>query len=317
VVANIIGKDLRGKDTVQEFVGTPCTTDLFYLGECCRWDEVRQELYWIDVPTGRFFRAHADGPKVEIVKMHQLAGWFTALAPLKDRSQGWIVALNQSILRLEESGRSALLASPEAHNNGEVRMNDGSADPWGQFWIGSMAFDYELGRASLYRFNESTGAKTVLSNVTISNGLGWSADRKNMYYVDSGPGRLYVFDVDVLGDVSNQQVLVQLDVKNDGTPDGLCIDEEGALWVAVWGSSEVRRYSPSGEQLARVHLPTSQPSCCAIGGANGTTLYITTAQEDMSDEQLAREPDAGRLFCVDVGVAGTPLLAFTPDVLEQ
>jgi len=82
------------------------------------------------------------------------------------------------------------------------------------------------------------------------------------------------------------------------------------LWLAVWGGYEVRRYSPRGEQLARVQIATAQPSCCAIGGANGTTLYVTTAREDMSDELLEREADAGRLFTVDVGVAGTPLLAY-------
>jgi sugar lactone lactonase YvrE len=302
---------------VQEFAATACTTDLFYLGECCRWDEVREELYWVDVTTGRFFRARVDGPKVEITKMYQVAGWLTAVAPMQERELGWIVALNQSLLRLDESGRATLLASPEAHQNGEVRMNDGSADPWGQFWVGSMAFDYGVGRASLYRFHESTGVKTVLSKVTISNGLAWSVDRKTMYYVDSGPGALYALDVDDVGDVSNQRVLMQLDVESDGTPDGLCIDEEGALWVAIWGAGEVRRYSPTGEQLARVTVPTSQPSCCAIGGSNGTTLYITTAQEDMSEEQLEREPDAGRLFCVDVGVRGTPLLAYQAAMADE
>jgi sugar lactone lactonase YvrE len=133
-----------------------------------------------------------------------------------------------------------------------------------------------------------------------------------MYYVDSGPGTVYAFDVDEHGDVSEQRVFIQFDVVNEGTADGLCMDQEGALWLAVWGGYEVRRYSPTGEQLARVRISTAQPSCCTIGGANGTTLYITTAREDMSEEQLAKEPDAGRLFAVDVGVAGRPLLAYRP-----
>ena len=191
-------------------------------------------------------------------------------------------------------------------------MNDGTADPWGRFWIGSMAFSAEAGRGSLYRFHESSGVQTVLSNVTISNGIGWSSDLRTMYYVDSGPGTVYAFDVDEHGDVSEQRVFIQFDVVNEGTADGLCMDQEGALWLAVWGGYEVRRYSPTGEQLARVRISTAQPSCCTIGGANGTTLYITTAREDMSEEQLAKEPDAGRLFAVDVGVAGRPLLAYRP-----
>jgi len=143
--------------------------------------------------------------------------------------------------------------------------------------------------------------------VTISNGIGWSPDQRTMYYVDSGPGTIYAFDVDGRGDVSGKRVFAQFDTASQGTPDGLCVDEQGAIWVAVWGGYEVRRYAPTGEQLGSVRVPTAQPSCCAIGGANRTTLYVTTAQEGMAAEVLAREPDAGRLFCADVGVAGLAL----------
>jgi sugar lactone lactonase YvrE len=173
-----------------------------------------------------------------------------------------------------------------------------------------MAFSAEVGRGSLYRFHESSGVETVVANVTISNGIGWSNDLRTMYYVDSGPGTVYAFDVDEHGDVSEQRVLIQFDVPNEGTADGLCMDKEGNMWLAVWGGYEVRRYSPAGEQLAHVRISTAQPSCCTLGGANGTTLYVTTAREDMSEEQLAQEPDAGRLFAVDVGVTGRPLLAY-------
>jgi sugar lactone lactonase YvrE len=189
-------------------------------------------------------------------------------------------------------------------------MNDGSADPWGRFWIGSMAFDYEPGRASLYRFHESTGPQSVLSGVTISNGIGWSPDGRRMYYVDSAPGTITTFDVDPHGEIANPRPFAQLDVATEGSPDGLCVDSEGSIWVAVWGGYEVRRYAPSGEQIGRVRIDTAQPSCCAIGGANATTLYVTTAREHMTPEQLGAEPNAGRLFCVDVGVAGRPINSY-------
>jgi sugar lactone lactonase YvrE len=186
-------------------------------------------------------------------------------------------------------------------------MNDGSADPWGRFWIGSMAFDYEPGRASLYRYHQSTGSQTMLSDVTISNGIGWSPDERTMYYVDSAPGTISIFDVDGFGEISNPRLFVQVDVATEGAPDGLCVDSEGAIWVAMWGGYEVRRYAPNAEQIGRVRIDTAQPSCCAIGGVNGTTLYITTAREDMTSEQLEREPNAGRLLCVEVGIAGQPV----------
>src|ERR1019366_6223765 len=141
-----------------------------------------------------------------------------------------------------------------------------------------MARDATPGRGSLYRYDALMGAELMFGDVSISNGLGWSPDQRSMYYVDSGPGTIYTFDVE-----------------GEGAPDGLCIGVNGAIWVAVWGGYEVRAYAPSGEQFARVSVATAQPSCCAIGGANGTTLYVTTAQEDLEPAMLDAEPDAGRL----------------------
>jgi sugar lactone lactonase YvrE len=296
------------------WVADACTTDAYFLGESCRWDEVRQELYWVNVDAGEFFRAHADGRRIDVIRRYDLGGYVTALAPMEDRREGWLVARDQSLFSLSESGDLTELVSTERHS--AVRTNDGAADPWGRFWIGSMAFDEEKGRGSLYSFHESTGLSTVVPGVTISNGLGWSLDRRTMYYVDSGPGAVFAFDVDERGDVTNQRVFAQLDVSSEGTPDGLCVDAEGALWVALWGGYEVRRYAASGEVIGHVRLSTAQPSCCAIGGASATTLYITTAQENMSRDLLGKEPDAGRLYCVDVGVRGLELNPYRSHLRE-
>lgn len=295
---------------MKEFVAEPCTTDLYFLGESCRWDEVRGELLWVDLDAGRFYRATADGPQVEIITSYEVEGTLTAVAPMKNRDEGWIVATNQSIAVLDLEGHLRELDRPEAAQASRVRMNDGAVDPWGSFWIGSMAYDAEPGLGNLYRYSDITGIETILQGLTISNGLGWSPDRRTMYFVDSGPSVVYAFDVDDEGSVSNQRILIQLGHENEGDPDGLCVDAEGALWVALWGGYEVRRYSPKGELIARVMIPTLQPACCAIGGANGTMLYVTTSSEDMSTEQLDLEPNAGRLFYVDVEVAGLALNAF-------
>jgi sugar lactone lactonase YvrE len=295
---------------LREFVAEPCTTDLYYLGESCRWDEVRGELYWVDLDAGRFFRATADATRVDIIATYEVAGTLSAMAPMRDRREGWIVATNQSIAILDTNGQLRVLDAPEEVRASRVRMNDAAADPWGAFWFGSMAYDAEPGSGNLFRYAETTGTETVLRGLTVSNGLGWSPDRRVMYFADSGPSVVYAFDVDDDGGVASQRTLIQLDHESEGDPDGLCVDAEGALWVAVWGGSEVRRYSAAGEWIARVSLPTSQPASCAIGGTNGTTLYVTTAREDMSLEQLERESEAGRIFGVDVGVPGLALNAF-------
>jgi sugar lactone lactonase YvrE len=203
-----------------------------------------------------------------------------------------------------------VLELAQLEDDPKMLLNDGAADPWGSFWVGSLAADEEPGRGSVYRFSPSTGAQSMFGDVTVSNGLGWSPDRSTLYYVDSGPGTIRTFDVDGRGDISNPRLFAQFDIATEGTPDGLCIDDEGFLWVAVWGGYEVRRYAPTGELEARVSVSTAQPSCCAIGGTNGTTLYITTAQEGMSAAQLDAEPDAGRLFAVNVDVPGRPLETF-------
>lgn len=148
--------------------------------------------------------------------------------------------------------------------------------------------------------------------IAMSNGLGWSPDQRTFYYVDSGFGFIYAYDVDSRGDLSNRRIFASFEVELEGTPDGLCVDMEGCIWVAVWGGAEVRRYAPSGKMIAHVAIDTFQPSSCAIGGENGTTLYVTTAREDMAPEQLERETYAGQLFCADVGVRGGALLAYQP-----
>ncbi len=292
---------------MQEFVAEPCTTDLYFLGECCRWDEVRCELYWVDVHEGHFFRANADHTSVEVVHRYDLGGNVSALAPLLNRDDGWIVAMDQSLWMLGESGQIREVARLEPDDGDAMVLNDGAADPWGSFWVGSMAANEAPGRGSVFRFRQSTGAHTMFGGVTISNGIGWSPDRTTLYFVDSGPGTIHSYDVVGRGALSGPRVFAQFDTTTEGTPDGLCVDDEGFIWVAVWGGYEVRRYAPTGELVARVSVATAQPSCCAIGGANGTTLYVTTAQEDLPASALENEPDAGRLFAVDVGVRGRPL----------
>jgi len=300
---------------VQEYEASAMSTERYELGECCRWDDVRTELSWVDVPAGRFYCA-STSKGFSVLRTYQVEGFLSAVAPFAQRSEGWIVGTNQSIAHLQESGDVVELARPEARNAPDVRMNDGACDPWGRFLVGSMALDVAPGRGSLYRFESGRAVETLFSSVTVSNGLGWSPDRHTMYYVDSGPGTIHTIDVDDAGNLGEKKLFLHFDPIGVRTPDGLCVDEEGCLWVAFWDGGEVRRFAPSGEQLARVALPVSRPTCCALGGDSGTALYITTAWEGLSDERLAKETDAGRIFSVDVGVKGLAINSFATTSLE-
>ena len=297
---------------MKEFVADVCSSAPDFLGECCRWDEVHSELMWVNQSSGpgQVYRAMVEGTRVTVVRRYELPGSPSAFAPLSDPDQGWIVAMDQSLVLMDREGSLREVAVPEAHHGRDVHTNDGAADPWGRFWIGSMGNAADDGLGSLYRYDAREGLTTVMEGLTISNGIAWSPDRATMYHVDSGPGTIRAYDVDESGELSSPRVFAQFDVAREGTPDGICLDENGALWVAVWGGYEVRHYSPQAELLGRVRLDTAQPSSCALGGPDGTTLYITTAQEDMSAEQLAAQPHAGRLFCASVGVRGLPLASF-------
>ena len=297
---------------MREYVAQACTTGADFLGESCRWDETRQELMWVDqlAGPGHLYRARADGARVDVQRRYDLPGSISAFAPLRGHRDRWIVAMDMALWTMDIEGALEPLVALERPAGDPVHLNDGAADPWGRFWVGSMANDAAAGRASLYRYDPRRGATTVMDGLTISNGLGWSPSLDTMYFVDSGPGTIFAFDVDDEGEISKQRVFAQFDVPVEGTPDGLCVDVEGALWVAVWGGYEVRRYSPEGDVIARVRVDTAQPSSCALGGANGTTLYITTARDELSEEQLAREELAGRLFCAEVGVQGLSMCHF-------
>lgn len=128
-----------------------------------------------------------------------------------------------------------------------------------------------------------------------------------MYYADSSTQTISVFDYDVeTAAIANRSTLATVD-PGDGMPDGLCVNSEGCLWVAIWGAGQVRRYTPDGAQAAVVEMAARQPSCCALGGPGGRHLFITTARADLPEEALAAEPDTGRVFVTEVKVPGPPV----------
>ena len=290
----------------------PVSKERVDIGECCRWDAVSQRLLWVDVFTGRLFVARFDGHQLDTTSVVEVPGHLTAVAPLANREEGWVIASNQGFSTLTPGGLTTALCHPEAGKGGAVRMNDGSCDPAGRFWAGSMAYDASPGAGSLYRLDGADRWTTVLTGVTISNGLGWSPDGRQMYYVDSGPGTVsaLAYDVDT-GEATARRLLISVD-PSEGVPDGLCVDADGFLWVAIWGAGQVRRYSPEGVQTAVVEVPATQPTCCTLGGADGTTLFITTARLDLSQTALAEQPDAGRVFACIVGIPGRPVQEFSP-----
>ena len=199
------------------------------------------------------------------------------------------------------SDNGVVTTLPEIWSDPSVRMNDGACDPRGRFFAGTMAYDAAPGRGSLYRLNEDGSTSTVLDGLTISNGLAFSPDGATAIFVDSATRQVRRYLVpDDDGEWSDFQVLVEIS-ETLGTPDGLCLDSEGGVWVALWNGSAVHRYSPAGNLTDVVTLPVTQVTACTLGGPDGKTLYITTSALGI-DRSL--EPSAGAVFAREVKIPG-------------
>jgi sugar lactone lactonase YvrE len=290
-------------------VAVPCSAQPGLLSEGPRWDAERDELLWVDIIRQRLHRARvgADGQLHEAapIQFDRFVGAATPAA-----GGGYVLAAGPGFLFADESGAVRELAQPEAGRD-DVRMNDGACDPQGRFWAGTVAHDESPGAGVLYRLELDGTCTTVLTGLTISNGISWSPDGTTMYLSDSGVARIDAFDFDgASGDLSRRRTIVEI-TEPGVAPDGLTVDDAGDLWVAMWGGAALRRYGPDGSPLVAVPVPADRPTSCAFGGPDRTTLFFTTAREGLGESELARQPDAGRVFCVGgLGVTGPPCATY-------
>ena len=219
---------------------------------------------------------------------------------------GYVVAAGPGFLFVDEDGSVRDLAQPEAGRT-DVRMNDGACDSQGRFWAGTMAYDESPGAGALYRLELDGSCTTVLTGLTIANGIGWSPDGSTMYLNDSGTGCLETFRFDSdSGAITDRRTLVRSD-QPGVVPDGLTVDAEGGIWVAWWGGGAVNRYAPDGSLLASIRAAGRATHLMRLRRARAGTLFVTTAREGLDDDALARQPDCGRVFAISgLGVRGLP-----------
>ena len=246
------------------------------LGEGPRWDAATGALLWVDI-EGRMLHRW-DGSRVETRRFDERIG---CAAPTDD---GDVVVGLASRLALASSGET-LARFP---HGADVRANDGACDPSGRLWVGTMHLQQLPGAAALYRLDGGT-LTPKLEGLTISNGLGWSADGAHMWFVDTPTQRIVEYAYD--GELGEQRTFAAIE-KADGSPDGLAVDDQDGVWVGLWGGSCVRRYAPDGDLDRVIALPAANVTACCFGGPDRRTLFITTAAPD------------GRLYAVDVDVAG-------------
>jgi sugar lactone lactonase YvrE len=280
------------------------------LGEGLRWDARRGELLGVDILAGRVYRVRVtETGSLSLVRDYRVPGTVGAIAPVQG-DDGWVLVAGRDFVHLSLDGSLRLLAQVAPTG---TRMNDGACDPQGRFWAGTLADDFRAGGGALYRLDGNGRVEVILRDLTISNGLGWSPDGATMYLADSGPRLVHAFDFDSeRGTISDGRVLVTVD-EAVGAPDGLTIDADGDLWVAIYGGGRVERYSPEGVLRDTLLLPALQSTSCAFAGTSLNCLYVTTATEGWSDEERRAEPAAGLVYRFDTDATGRSAELFRPD----
>ena len=275
------------------------------VGEAPHWDEQAGSLLFVDLTGGTVFRYDRSGTQVGSFSVGQEVG-----AVVPRCSGGLVLAVRDGIAVTSDAGEGFALTAPVERGISGNRMNDAKCDPAGRLFAGTTAFDFSPHSAALYRVEPDWSFERVAGDVTQSNGIAWSPDGAQMYFIDSATQGVDVFDFDVgTGSAGNRRRLVTIE-RARGVPDGMTTDSRGNLWVACFGGAAVRCYSSAGVLLDEVLFPVAQVTSCAFGGSDLADLYVTSAAYRLSADQLKIEPHAGATFVCRPGAAGLPASSF-------
>jgi len=276
------------------------------LGEGAFWNHATNEFFWIDIEGKQL---HIYNPKSKENTSYNMPSRIGTVVPTTNGKI--LVALEDGIYTFDRlTKKLSQFASIEA-DIPTNRFNDGKCDPAGRLWAGTIRMDGTEAAAKLYSIEGDGSFKERLDNITISNGIVWSKDAKTMYYIDTPTKKIRAFDYDIkTGDISNERTAVDIADKI-GFPDGMAIDENDKLWVGMWNGNAVIQFDPiTGNVMQKIPVPAHNVTSCAFGGENLSTLYITSARMDMTEEELKRFPDAGSVFQVELDVKGVKSALF-------
>ena len=270
------------------------------IGEGPRWNAAEQRLYWVDFIENQ--NIHSWHPATQELRTYPTEAPVTALG--FRRSGDLVVATGGQIATYSLAGHK-LSSFTCLDDRPGMRLNDGAVDADGRFWVGSMHSEkQDEPHGSLYRFDADGSVHKMDSGFTVSNGLGWSPDRRTFYFIDTFRRVIYAYDFSAAaGTIGNRRVFART-AESDGYPDGLAVDAEGHVLVAFWGGWKVVRYDPDGKQEREIRFPVANPTACAFGGRDLDELYVTTARLALKADELANQPLAGDLFRVRLNIQG-------------
>jgi sugar lactone lactonase YvrE len=275
------------------------------------WDPVRRALTWVDLLGGRVNSLGMDGVPGRSLVIGRRVG---SAVPTTDGA-ALVLATDAGFAQVDDEGNFQVVAEVTT-DCPDWFMNDGKCDAHGRFWAGTIGVGDDglavPGAGSLYRLDPDGQATVARTGITLSNGMDWSPDGRTFYYIDSQVGAVDAFAFDLAsGELGPSRRVVEIDVDPElGFADGMCVDADGGLWTAVWGTGEVRRYTPHGALDRTIQLPVTQPTSCIFAGDALDVLVITTAWHRLSPGDLGRQPHAGSLFCCRPGTTGRPTHTF-------
>jgi len=272
------------------------------LGEGPVWSDRDGCLYYLDIVAHRL---QAYTPRT---KAHRAWTFDTFVGSLAEcRSGGLILSLGDRIVRFDPRKDVSFVDELVVLERDRPlnRLNDGKADPWGRFWVGSMRIAEDAREGRLWCVTPDGKAQAVRDGIGVSNSTAFDRARSRMYFADSMTGMIEQASFDAAQQLGNFAPFAKAGV---GAPDGSCTDAAGYLWNAEWGGQRICRYAPDGSLERVLDLPVTRPSCCTFGGERHRTLFVTSARLNMTPDELARDPEAGGLFSVELddAIEGLP-----------
>ncbi len=276
------------------------------VGEGPVWLPETGELWFVDIKNPTIFRLDPARGRLDRWPMPARIGF---LVPR--RGGGFIAGLKTGLFTWDPAAGLAPLHDPEP-GRPDNRFNDAACDRRGRLFAGTMDDEERpIGAGTLYRLDRIDGpCVPVVGDVHLSNGLDWSPDDRTLYFADSLRRTVWAFDYDLeSGQIAGRRVFARLAAETEA-PDGLTVDGEGGVWIAVWGGSRLIRFAPDGREERTVPLPVPQPTSLAFAGADLRTLYVTTARAGLDAAALAAAPLSGSLLALDIGIAGRPATPF-------
>lgn len=261
------------------------------LGEGPVWDEQNHCIWWVDILDKKIHQYKLHSKHHEVITLEEMPGSIALI----DNSE-LLVAVESGIILIDRKTKSTEKLVTIHDKQSGLRFNDGKCDPYGNFWVGTMALTGYDKKGCVYMFDSDKNISVKIADTKVSNGMAWDENKEKFYFIDTPTQQVVSYDFNINGKLKNKRIVIKIPDDN-GKPDGMTIDTEGMLWVAMWGGGKIMRWNPTnGELLDEMQLPVSQVTSCTFGGKEMNDIYVTSALTGLSEQEIKEQPQAGCLF---------------------